>query len=104
MVSELSAVDLTIGYSTLAERAGHIVAPDPAAGFELLILVQGWSGTHIGPAGSTVPDVPGLGVARSRNAALDRAGRRYLLFCDDDVAVDLAGVGPLVRKPRPNDK
>ncbi|BDZ42885.1 hypothetical protein GCM10025865_21840 [Paraoerskovia sediminicola] len=43
-------------------------------------------------AGERPVVVPGRGVARSRNAAIDHAGRRYLLFCDDDVTVDLPGV------------
>ncbi|MBR7742080.1 glycosyltransferase [Phycicoccus sp. BSK3Z-2] len=90
--------DLSVCYSSLRERVGRIDPPrDPAV--EVVVLVQG-----PGP----VPDVPGartvrlgsLGVARSRNAALDVAGRRYLLFCDDDVEVDLDGVAAGIERLR----
>lgn len=36
--------------------------------------------------------LPGRGVARSRNRAIDLAGRRYLLFADDDVRINVPGV------------
>ncbi|ROS78533.1 glycosyltransferase [Cellulomonas sp. PhB143] len=100
---------LTLGWSTLASRASAIRAPDGAvparsalAGpgdggeVELLVCVQedGHPGptTVPGPPGARTVVVPGLGVACSRNAAIEHAGRRYLLFCDDDVTIDLAGV------------
>lgn len=83
---------LTIGYSALGRRATgiHFPADDRV---DLLVCVQGAAGQDLGlgPRIRRV-DVPGTGVARSRNAAIDNAERRYLLFCDDDVIVDLEGV------------
>lgn len=84
---------LTIGYSTLYTRAHSIVFPADGAGAEILVCVQGGDSTTLEyPPGIRRIDVPGRGVARSRNAVLDNATRRYALFCDDDVDVDLRGV------------
>lgn len=86
--------DLTIGYSSLAHRtAGIRPLPIAAASAEVVVCVQGGEASP-GPglAGARIVPVPGLGVARSRNAAIDQAGRDYLLFCDDDVVVTPAGV------------
>lgn len=84
---------LTIGWSSLAERAAAIVVPEGADDVEVVVTLQGdSSGLVPDPRWDQVVEVPGRGVARSRNAAIDAATRRYLLFCDDDVLVDLAGV------------
>ncbi|GGK67391.1 glycosyltransferase [Ornithinimicrobium pekingense] len=86
--------DLTIAYSSLAHRVPGIVAPT-VDGVEILVCVQG-----LGEAGmpglpvevDRVVTVDGRGVARSRNAAIDAASCRYLLFCDDDVEVQIDDV------------
>lgn len=85
------AAALTIGWSTLAVRAGGIRVPAGPRSAELLVCVQGDPRPAV-PPGMRVVAVPGVGVARSRNAAIDHAGRRYLLFCDDDVLPDVDGV------------
>jgi hypothetical protein len=82
---------LTIGWSSLAGRARNIQVPADAGSAELLVCVQGGAHPAARP-GMRVVTVPGVGVARSRNAAIDHAGRRYLLFCDDDVVPDVHGV------------
>lgn len=86
--------DLTIAYSSLADRVPAI-RPPQVQGVEVIVCVQGLSPGRQ-PA---VPDgvdrvvtVPGHGVARSRNAAIDATTTRYLLFCDDDVEVQVDDV------------
>lgn len=85
--------DLTLSYCTLSERAGAITVPPQAQDAEVLVCVQGdltaWSAD---PRWDRVVPVAGRGVARSRNVAIGHSTRRYLLFCDDDVTVDVAGV------------
>lgn len=83
---------LTVSYSCLAERADTIRAPQDED-VEVLVLLQGdHSRAVVPPRWDALVTVPGRGVARSRNAAIQFAGRRYLLFCDDDVQVRLDGV------------
>lgn len=95
-MSAAGAVALTVGYSCLADRVDHIVPPASDPDVEVLVCVQG-DDAFTAPPGSTVVTVAGRGVARSRNAAIDHAGGRYLLFCDDDVLVDLSGVRSAMR-------
>ena len=73
----------------LAERVPAI-APPEADGVEVLVCVQGLGGAQplkLPTQVDRVVEVPGRGVARSRNAAIEAASCRYLLFCDDDVQV-----------------
>lgn len=80
---------LTIAYSTLGGRARNIRLPDARAGIELLMLVQGADAVLMSDlprrADLRVIALPGRGVARSRNAALDHALGRFLIFADDDI-------------------
>ncbi len=89
---------LTIGYSSLVERVPDIRVPARAGDVEVLVCVQGGQPPST-VAGQRVPmiAVPGFGVARSRNAAIEHACGRYLLFCDDDVTVNLDGVRRAMR-------
>lgn len=92
--------EVTFGYSTLASRIGRVRLPQPSGGAEVLLCVQDGAAPHTHPdargpsatSAARVVAVPGLGVARSRNAAIFEAGRRYLMFCDDDITVDIQGV------------
>lgn len=89
---------LTIGYSTLADRAPNISLTGIDPDIEVLVCVQG--GSPSGAAELTrarIVSVPGTGVAKSRNAAIDHASGRYLLFCDDDVVVNIPGVTEGIR-------
>jgi hypothetical protein len=89
---------LTIAYSTLATRAHHISPPASAPDVDILVCVQGGSPTDADElAGARIVPVPGAGVAKSRNASIEHARGRYLLFCDDDVTVYLPGVVEGVR-------
>lgn len=87
---------LTLGYSALAERAHNISLPVAGREVESLLCLQGGP-PPAGLASIRIVDVPGIGVARSRNAAIDHAAGDYLLFCDDDVTVNLPGVLAAVR-------
>lgn len=90
--------ELTLSYSTLAERAAGITLPAESADSEVLVCVQGdVSKVPLDPRWDRVVLVPGRGVARSRNAAIEHSTRRYLLFCDDDVVVCLEGVERAIR-------
>ncbi len=90
---------LTIGYSSLASRAGDVRLPVVGDDVEVVLCVQGeLPSGYSAPAGVRLVTVPGRGVARSRNAAIDAARGRYLLFCDDDVRVDLDGVRAAVHE------
>jgi glycosyltransferase involved in cell wall biosynthesis len=84
---------LTVGYSVLGERAAGIRLPERRPDVEILVVVQG-----------EVPDdaprrddvryetLSSRGVTKSRNAVLDRARGRYVLFADDDIVFHEEGV------------
>lgn len=90
------SVKLTLAYSTLFERAGNIQLPPPRTDFEVVILVQSADGSLPAnlPQRADVRAIghPGRGVARSRNAAIDNAAGEYVVFADDDIVFDLAGI------------
>lgn len=85
---------LTLGWSTLADRAAEIRFPDTTGvaedEVEILVCVQGGAVPAL-PREARVVPVPGHGVARSRNAAIAHARGRYLMFCDDDIEIALDG-------------
>jgi hypothetical protein len=84
---------LTIGYSVLGERAAAIRLPERQPDVEILVVVQG-----------DLPDdaprrddvryelLASRGVTKSRNAVLDGARGRYVLFADDDIVFHEEGV------------
>jgi hypothetical protein len=87
---------LTVAVSTRGARA---LGLDPAAwpampGVDRLVLVQDWDadprlGGHLAALAArpdvTVARLEGAGLARSRNAALERARGEVVLLADDDV-------------------
>ncbi len=81
---------LTVAYSCLADRVGNLRPPASHDDVEYVVCIQGSPAKA--PDWAQLVVVEGLGVARSRNAAIDAATGRFLLFCDDDVAIDLDGV------------
>ncbi len=84
---------LTIGYSTVGPRLYDLILPKDRPGVTVMVCAQGDpQGESLAAEGMTLVRVPGRGVARSRNAAIDHAVGRYLLFCDDDVLVNVDGV------------
>ena len=98
MISMSHGINLTIAYSTLATRARNICLPQVSANTEVLVCVQGGDvSCYANLADARIVPVPGLGVAKSRNVSMDQARGRYLLFCDDDVVVNLPGIEEAVR-------
>lgn len=90
---------LSIACSTLGERCAQIRFPEPRAGVEILVLVQG--GGQVAPAAAARPDIrvialEGDGVARSRNAAIAYAEGQFLLFADDDITHLPEAVAPFL--------
>ena len=90
----LQDLDVTVGFSTLADRVDRLAAL-PAPPVPAVVVIQdGDEGTMKpadAPAGvrawAEVDVLHSLGVAKSRNRAMDLAGTRYVLFGDDDVEV-----------------
>ena len=84
---------LTLGYSVLGERAPAIQLPEQRADVEILVVVQGEV-----PDGAPRRDdvryetLASRGVTKSRNAVLDGARGRYVLFADDDIVFHEEGV------------
>lgn len=114
-MSNTSLANVTVGYSSLIDRTVAIPAASELAGAELVVIAQtgrvpGDSDTTadarlasaaatlapLEARGARVVVLDSRGVAKSRNEALRQATRRYLLFCDDDVAVDVEGVAAAV--------
>ena len=87
----MSEFRLTIGFSTLAERAGNIRWPAKRHDTEVVVVVQGGEGP-VHPPGVRVVDSQSSGVAASRNEVIDTARGDYVIFADDDSTVDAAGV------------
>lgn len=82
---------LTVGYSCLADRTEDLRLPAACDGVEVIVAIQGGPVRTFSRRIRTFV-VQGLGVAKSRNAVIDAASGKYLLFCDDDVEVNLPGV------------
>ncbi|CAB4551405.1 MAG: glycosyltransferase [Actinobacteria bacterium] len=75
---------LTIGYSTLAERVSNIQFP--GNNYDYLVLVQNPNqASYSAPSDAQLIEVPGKGVAKSRNQAIRSAKTELLIFGDDDV-------------------
>lgn len=91
---------LTIGYSTLAQRVGNIVLPTLYSNVEILILIQNPDGVEVAPLSKRsdirIIQVPGRGVAKSRNAAIREARGEYLIFADDDIVFIDEGLQQLI--------
>lgn len=88
---------LTIGYSTLAERVKNISFPTTDSDF--LVLVQNPNGVdYTTPTNAKLIEVPGKGVAKSRNQAILNAQTDLLIFGDDDVVFHSDELKRAIRK------
>ncbi len=78
---------LTIAYSTLPARLKGITYPEQRSDRELLVLVQNVDENSyvFTEKSAKLVELKNKGVAKSRNAALDRASGEFLLFGDDDM-------------------
>ena len=93
-----SKVLLTIGYSTLAERASNINFPKTGQDREVLVVVQNpnLAPFKVKDDADKVLELKTRGVAKSRNAVLQNASGKYLIFGDDDITFDEAALRQLI--------
>lgn len=96
MMSERALV--TIAYSTLPSRIKSIQYPIKSAEREILVIVQNSDEASyvFNESGARLIELKSRGVAKSRNAALERASGKYLLFGDDDISFDESGIARAV--------
>jgi hypothetical protein len=89
---------LTIGYSTLAQRAKNIKFPEERADREIIVIVQSPNGSEVSldMEDEQLIHLKSRGVAKSRNAALRNASGKYLLFGDDDVTFNEVGIQEII--------
>ena len=82
---------LTIGYSTLANRAKNIKFLNSVNN---LVIVQNPEGTTTPTFADKVKvlELKSRGVAKSRNAAITNTNSDYLLFGDDDIQFNESGI------------
>ena len=85
---------LTIAYSTLPSRLNSITYPENRDDREVLVLVQNSeeSSYAFTERSAKLVELKNRGVAKSRNAALDRASGEFLLFGDDDMKFIESGI------------
>jgi glycosyltransferase involved in cell wall biosynthesis len=85
---------LTIAYSTLPSRLNSITHPEKRDDREVLVLVQNFdeSSYVFTERSAKLVELKNKGVAKSRNAALDRASGEFLLFGDDDMRFIESGI------------
>lgn len=85
---------ITIAYSTLPSRVKSIRFPEGNSDREILVLVQNKEeGSYVfNEPGAKLIELKSKGVAKSRNAALERANGKYLLFGDDDISFNELGI------------
>jgi glycosyltransferase involved in cell wall biosynthesis len=85
---------LTIAYSTLPGRLSGIEYPEKRDDREIIVLVQNpdESSYAFTDQRAKLIELKNKGVAKSRNAALDRASGEFLLFGDDDMRFIEAGI------------
>lgn len=94
-------IKLTLGYSTLAERVEDMVQPPLHDRWEAFLIVQNpnqidWQGSRakaiLARDDVSLELLETKGVAKSRNKAIWLARGEYLVFSDDDVTFDMAGL------------
>ncbi len=90
-----NTLPLTIGYSTLASRAKNIKF---LASTSNLVVIQNPDSSALPNFSGeiTVVELHSRGVAKSRNAAIDHVKSKYLLFGDDDITFNDAGISQAV--------
>ena len=95
---------LTVAYSTLPARVKGIRYPEKREDREILVLVQNIdeSSYVLTEKNTKLVELKNKGVAKSRNAALDRASGEFLLFGDDDMEFIESGVDAALDHLREN--
>jgi len=97
-----SAFTVTLAVSTMGARAEALCLPAERAGVDYLVLVQAAPSTDItkqfeGRRDVRVVGLDTRGLSKSRNSALAQAEGDLIVFCDDDLALDLDGIMALAR-------
>jgi len=94
-------IKLTLGYSTMAQRVGNIVQPPVHKDWNVAVIIQNPEGMAWRGAGLAelvmredleIQELNSIGVAKSRNRAIWLAKGEYLVFSDDDIQFDVAGL------------
>lgn len=94
-------IKLTLGYSTMAQRVGNIVQPPEHKDWNIAIIIQNpenmaWRGAGLAELvmrdDIEIQELNSIGVAKSRNRAIWLAKGEYLVFSDDDIQFDVAGL------------
>ena len=85
---------LTIAYSTMPDRVKSIVFPERRSDREILVQVQNPKEISyvVSEKTAKIIELRSIGVAKSRNAALERSSGKYLLFADDDITYSESGI------------
>lgn len=85
---------LTFGFSTTADRVKNLKRPTFPLDHEVIVLVQNpkvLSYVFDLPQARLV-ELKSIGVAKSRNAALEHASGEFLIFGDDDITFKSEGI------------
>jgi hypothetical protein len=94
-------IKLTLGYSTMAQRVGNIVQPPVHKDWNVAVIIQNpegmaWRGSGLAELvmrdDLEIQELQSIGVAKSRNRAIWLAKGEYLVFSDDDIHFDVAGL------------
>jgi len=90
---------LTVALATVEARLSQITLPPPVSGIDYLITVQPGLPPLL-PDWQARSDVqicaePSAGLSANRNAGLEQAVGALLLFCDDDIRLDPAGMAAM---------
>lgn len=98
----MPALTVTLAVSTMGARTENLHLPEARAGIDHLVLVQAAASGDVGARFVGRSDVrvvllDTLGLSKSRNAALEQAEGDLIVFCDDDLALDLDGIMALAR-------
>jgi glycosyltransferase involved in cell wall biosynthesis len=93
--------EITIGYSSLAERVANIRFPHFSFPHNIVISVQNPNSIEYSIRDSDrsikVIESKETGVAKSRNLVIDNSETKYLVFADDDATIVEDGLAEIVR-------
>ena len=89
--------DITVAIATIGTRLANIQLPPPVAGLRYEILVQRPPAVMPRTTRSDVRYTPldTVGLSHSRNSALAHCDTEFLVFADDDMALDTDGLRAL---------
>lgn len=97
---------LTLGYSSLASRVAKMVEPPSHPNWEVQLILQNPDGGDWETERSkelrsrsdlSIEMLDSKGVAKSRNRAIWLARGEYLVFSDDDIEFDIAGLEQAIK-------